>query len=70
MGLFLQLVDEVSEDLTVPPGPATFGRILRAQADGDAQALSQKGRRVASVNLGADAIGGIATLTGTVGGLG
>ncbi|HEV2166200.1 MAG TPA: hypothetical protein VGS23_04380 [Thermoplasmata archaeon] len=66
-GLFLQLVDEEHRDLTVPPGPATFGQILRAQADGDALALTQKGRRLALVNVGDDPVAGIGAVTKAVG---
>jgi transaldolase / glucose-6-phosphate isomerase len=62
-GLFLQLVDAPSEDLEVPPGKVTFARILRAQADGDALALLQKGRRVLSIDLGGDAIDAMAGLS-------
>ncbi len=62
-GLFLQLVDTPSEDLEVPPGKVTFARILRAQADGDALALAQKGRRVLSIDLGRDPMSALAGLS-------
>ena len=65
-GLFLQLVGEVREDLTVPPGPTSFGRILRAQADGDALALQRKGRRIAGVELGTDVGAGLAAIEAIV----
>ncbi|MCI4358311.1 MAG: hypothetical protein L3J95_03600 [Thermoplasmata archaeon] len=62
-GLFLQLVQGVTEDVMVPPGPTTFGGILRAQADGDAGALLKTGRRLAKVDVGKDADLGILAVT-------
>lgn len=61
-GIFLQLVDEPREDLAVPETDYTFGRLIRAQAMGDYQALVQRGRRVLRVNLGRDAEAGLARL--------
>ncbi len=49
---FLQLVDEPAEDLAVPETRYTFGTLIRAQAEGDRQALIQRGRRVLRVQLG------------------
>jgi transaldolase / glucose-6-phosphate isomerase len=51
---FLQLVDEPSEDLAVPETNYTFGTLIRAQAEGDRQALEQRGRQVLRVQLGHD----------------
>ena len=62
-GLFLQLVDDVSADVPVPELSITFRRILRAQADGDAQALLQKHRRLLRVNVGADPVEGLLAVT-------
>ncbi len=53
-GLFLQLVDSPTRDLSVPGTDYTFGRLIRAQALGDYQALRQKGRRVLRLDLGPD----------------
>ncbi|HZR30593.1 MAG TPA: bifunctional transaldolase/phosoglucose isomerase [Terriglobales bacterium] len=50
-GLFLQLVDEPSDDLAVPETNYTFGQLIRAQALGDFQALKQRGRRVLRIQL-------------------
>jgi transaldolase/glucose-6-phosphate isomerase len=58
-GLFLQFVDEPARDLSVPESDYTFGRLIRSQALGDAQALRQKGRRVLRINLKGDAPGGL-----------
>jgi transaldolase / glucose-6-phosphate isomerase len=51
---FLQLVDEPRQDLAVPETSYTFGTLIRAQADGDRQALAQRGRPVLRVHLGRD----------------
>jgi transaldolase/glucose-6-phosphate isomerase len=61
-GRFLQLVDEPAADLPVPETSYTFGTLIRAQAQGDRQALLQRGRRVLRVDLGADAAAGLANL--------
>jgi transaldolase/glucose-6-phosphate isomerase len=58
-GLFLQLVDEPAQDLRVPETGYTFGQLLRAQADGDAGALRQRGRRLVRIHLGRDAVAGL-----------
>jgi transaldolase / glucose-6-phosphate isomerase len=49
---FLQLLDEPPEDVPVPETRYTFGTLIRAQADGDRQALEQRGREVLRVQLG------------------
>ena len=51
-GAFLQLVDTPAQDLVVPETDFTFGRLIRAQADGDAEALTERGRRLVRVDLG------------------
>ena len=65
-GIFLQLVDEPTGDLEVPEMSMSFGRILKAQAAGDALALLQKGRRLLRVDLGADTVQGIRALQATL----
>jgi glucose-6-phosphate isomerase len=57
-GLFIELVDEVGDDLQIPDGagrPVSFGLLLHAQAFGDAQALATRGRRVLVTDLGHNA---------------
>jgi transaldolase/glucose-6-phosphate isomerase len=61
-GLFLQLIDEPVEDVPIPETTFTFGRLLRAQADGDYQALVERGRRVLRVDLGQNVRDGLAVL--------
>jgi len=51
---FLQLVDVPAEDLAVPETSYTFGTLIQAQAEGDRQALEQRGRTVLRVQLGSD----------------
>jgi len=58
-GLFLQLTDEPREALPVPETDYTFEALIRAQALGDLQALTQRDRRVLSVHLGTDMLGGL-----------
>ena len=65
-GVFLQLLDEPSEDLAVPGTDFTFGSCIRAQADGDYHALRQRRRRVVRVQLGSDVRGGLAALIDSV----
>jgi transaldolase/glucose-6-phosphate isomerase len=61
-GRFLQLVDQPARDLPVPETSYTFGTLIRAQAQGDREALLQRGRRVLRVDLGGDVKGGLANL--------
>lgn len=61
-GLFLQLVDEPGGDLAVPETDYTFGTLIRAQALGDFDALTQRGRRALRVSLGRDVAGGLARI--------
>jgi transaldolase/glucose-6-phosphate isomerase len=57
-GRFLQIVDEPAEDMPVPETHYTFGELIRAQAEGDRQALEQRGRKVLRVQLGGTGSGG------------
>ena len=62
IGLFLQLVDEPEEDITVPGKNYTFGQIIKAQALGDYYTLKQLNRRILRVNLKKDVKGGLSQL--------
>jgi transaldolase/glucose-6-phosphate isomerase len=53
-GRFLQIVDVPKGDLAVPETDYTFGRLIRAQADGDRRALEGRGCRVLRLQLGVD----------------
>ncbi|UCC40541.1 MAG: hypothetical protein JSV96_03600 [Candidatus Aminicenantes bacterium] len=59
IGLFLQLVDEPSVDLSIPETDYSFNTLIKAQALGDYQALKQRGRRVLRINLKSDVSGGL-----------
>ena len=50
-GLFIQVIDEVGEELPIPGMPFGFGRLIRAQAAGDFASLKERGRRVVRVRL-------------------
>ena len=65
-GLFLQIVDEPGENLSVPETDYTFGALIEAQAWGDFKALRQRGRRILRVNMGKDVAGGLKRLADVV----
>ena len=58
-GAFVQFLDEPASDLAVPETNYTFGQLIRAQAEGDYQAMQQRGRRVLRVYLGKDVAAGL-----------
>ncbi|MGH7825772.1 MAG: bifunctional transaldolase/phosoglucose isomerase [Candidatus Binatia bacterium] len=64
--LVLQLVDQPADDVAVPETDYTFGALIQAQAVGDFTALKQRRRRALRVNLGTDALGGLARLAEAV----
>lgn len=51
VGVFLQITAESDTDLEIPGIPFTFGELISAQADGDAQVLSEHGRPVLRLRL-------------------
>jgi hypothetical protein len=51
IGCFLQVVDDVGDELAIPGQPFGFGRLIRAQAAGDYAALKERGRPVARIRL-------------------
>jgi transaldolase/glucose-6-phosphate isomerase len=61
-GIFIQLTDQIVDDLIVPEKEYTFGRLIGAQAEGDYQALKNRGRRVLRINLGDDVESGLGEL--------
>ncbi len=50
-GVFLQIVDDTMNELPIPGRRYGFGQVIRAQADGDYEALIEHGMRVARVRL-------------------
>jgi transaldolase/glucose-6-phosphate isomerase len=63
-GLFIQIVDDAATDVPVPETEYSFGELMRAQAQGDAQALSERGRRVLRIDTGRS---GVEILDGLLG---
>jgi len=61
-GVFLQITCDDAHDLPVPQQTFTFGIVKAAQARGDFQVLSDRGRRALRVHLGADVAAGLKTL--------
>ncbi len=64
---FLQLIDEPGEEVAVPETDYSFRTLIRAQADGDREALEQRGRRVLRLQLGADVPAGLEALLAAAG---
>jgi transaldolase / glucose-6-phosphate isomerase len=50
-GNFLQVVDSTGDEIPIPGQPFGFGKLIRAQAMGDFESLSERGRRVARIRL-------------------
>jgi len=50
-GLFVQVVDEVGDELEIPGRDFGFGRLIRSQAAGDLAALEERGRRAIRLRL-------------------
>ena len=54
-GIFIQFTDQTVDDLMVPGKNFSFSTLIRAQSEGDYQALKKRGRRILRINLGEDA---------------
>jgi len=50
-GLFVQVVDDFGEELRIPRRKFGFRTLIAAQADGDYQALQERGRKIVRVRL-------------------
>jgi transaldolase/glucose-6-phosphate isomerase len=50
-GVFVQVVDDLGEELPIPGRDFGFRRLIAAQAAGDYQALEERGRRIVRVTL-------------------
>lgn len=55
-GIFLELVDRMTPDLTIPAQQFSFGVLAKSQATGDLESLQAHGRPVIRVTLGADPV--------------
>jgi transaldolase/glucose-6-phosphate isomerase len=50
-GLFVQVVDDLGEELEIPGRPYGFRTLIGAQAEGDFGALQERGRRIVRIAL-------------------
>jgi transaldolase / glucose-6-phosphate isomerase len=50
-GLFVQVVDDTGEEIPIPGEDFGFGRLIRAQAEGDYRSLPERGRPIVRVRL-------------------
>jgi transaldolase / glucose-6-phosphate isomerase len=50
-GLFVQVVDDTGDEIPIPGQDFGFGRLIRAQAEGDFRSLRDLGRRIVRVRL-------------------
>ena len=68
-GVFLELIDGMVPDLSIPAKPFTFGTLAKAQATGDIESLRAHHRQAIRVQLGRDQAATVkaitAALTGT-----
>jgi hypothetical protein len=62
-GIFLQLVDRMVPDLSIPGKPYTFGTLAQAQAAGDIEALQAHEQQAIVLPLGKNPIATIQALT-------
>jgi glucose-6-phosphate isomerase len=50
-GLFVQIVDDTGEEIQIPGQDFGFGRLIRAQAEGDYRSLQERGRPIVRLRL-------------------
>jgi glucose-6-phosphate isomerase len=50
-GLFVQVVDDTGAEIPIPGHDFGFGRLIRAQAEGDFQSLRELGRKIVRVRI-------------------
>ena len=62
-GVFIQVTADDAKDLAVPGETYTFSVVKAAQARGDFDVLSERGRRALRVHLGSDVKAGLAKLS-------
>ncbi len=65
-GVFLQITCDDAKDLPVPGQKYTFGVVKAAQARGDFEVLSERGRRALRVHLGSDVSAGLTAISETI----
>ncbi|OGO53470.1 MAG: hypothetical protein A2V84_08560 [Chloroflexi bacterium RBG_16_70_13] len=62
IGWFLQLTEEHPDDREIPGWPYSFGRLIDAQAQGDAESIAAHGLPILRLRLGRDAAADLAML--------
>ena len=62
-GVFLELVDGMAPDLSIPAKPFTFGTLAKAQATGDIESLRAHHRQAIRVQLGRDQAATVKAIT-------
>ena len=62
-GVFIQVTADDAKDLEVPGEKYTFSTVKAAQARGDFDVLSERGRRALRIHLGSDVKAGLAKLS-------
>jgi glucose-6-phosphate isomerase len=50
-GVFVQVVDDTGDEIPIPGQDFGFGRLIRAQAEGDYRSLQERGRPIVRVRL-------------------
>jgi transaldolase / glucose-6-phosphate isomerase len=50
-GLFVQVVDDTGDEIPIPGQDFGFGRLIRAQAEGDFRSLSDLGRKIVRLRI-------------------
>ena len=65
-GVFLQITCDDASDLPVPGQTFTFGVVKSAQARGDFEVLSERGRRALRVHIGPDISAGLRTIAAAI----
>jgi glucose-6-phosphate isomerase len=50
-GLFVQVVDDTGDEIPIPAQEFGFGRLIRAQAEGDFRSLEQLGRKIVRMRI-------------------
>ena len=50
-GLFVQVVDDAGDELTIPGRDFGFRRLIHSQAAGDLASLEERGRRIVRIRL-------------------
>jgi len=65
-GVFLQITAGEKEDLAVPGQKASFGTIIAAQARGDFDVLTERGRRALRLHITGNLAQGLAAITAAI----